>query len=231
MSLRIQDLPQDDRPRERLLNLGAKSLTNAELLALFINTGVKGENAISLAQRLLNTSGSLTALSRREASDLVREFRGLGPAKAAHIAAAFELGRRAGRETIDDLKLDTPETVHAYLGPELSTLSYESVRVLLLNPKMCLIQQREVFRGSVNESLAHPREIFKEAVVHSAHAFILAHNHPSGDPTPSEADRRLTQRIRQAAEVMMIHFLDHIIIGLPRGNRQPYFSFKEMGLL
>ena len=231
MSLRIQDLPQDDRPRERLLSLGAKSLTNAELLALFINTGVKGENAISLAQRLLNTAGSLTALSRREASDLVREFRGLGPAKAAHIAAAFELGRRAGRETFEDLRLDTPELVQAFLGPEFSALSYESVRVLLLNAKGCLIQQREVFRGSVNESMAHPREIFKEVVVHSAPSFILVHNHPSGDPTPSEADRRLTHRIRQAAEIMMINFMDHVIIGLPRGNRPAYFSFKQMGML
>ena len=227
---RIHDLPEEDRPRERLLRLGAGALTNAELLALFINTGLKGENAIAIAHRLLKEHGNLTALSRREASELAEE-RGLGPAKAAHIAAAFELGRRASREIFDERKMDTPDLIYEYLASEMSALNYESVRVILLNTKMALLQQREIFRGSVNESVAHPREILREALVHSAAAFVVVHNHPSGDPMPSEADRRFTMRLRDAAGMLMINFVDHVIIGLPREGKSPFFSFRQTGLI
>ena len=231
MSFRIHDLPQDDRPRERLLRLGAKSLSNAELLGLFINTGLQGENAIAIAQRLLNEhGGTLTALSRRDAAELAK-VRGLGPAKTALISAAFELGRRAVMESLEQEKLDTPELVHAYLGSEMSALSQESVRVLLLNTKLCLIKQCELFRGTINESVIHPREVMREAVTHSAHAFVLVHNHPSGDPTPSEADRRMTRKMREAAATMMIHFFDHVIIGLPREGRPPFYSFRAAGAI
>ena len=230
MSFRIQDLPEDDRPRERLLRLGARSLSEAELLALFINTGLKGENAIAIAQRLLKDHETLTGLSRCDAAELAKQ-RGLGPAKAALITAAFELGRRAVSESVVKLKMNTPELIYAYLGSDLSALTQESVRVLLLDTKMCLIFQREVFKGTLNESVAHPREILLPAITHSADSFVLVHNHPSGDPTPSSADIRMTKKLKEAADMMQIHFSDHVIIGLPREGRLPFFSFRAAGMI
>jgi DNA repair protein RadC len=229
--MRIHDLPEDDRPRERLLNVGAESLTNAELLAIFINTGLKGENAIQVAQRLLKEFRTLRNLSRQSGKQLVEQFRGLGPAKAAHIAAAFELGRRAAQEDFKDEPMSEPEMVYRYFGPDMARLGHESVRLLVLDTKLRLIHDEQVFKGSLNEAQAHPREIMRVALVHRAYAFILAHNHPSGDPTPSEADRRFTMRMKQCAEMMQIQFCDHVIIGSPRQGAQPWFSFKSTGLL
>lgn len=230
MAFRIHDLPEEDRPRERLLKQGAEALSNAELLAIFINTGVKGENAIQVAQRLLNEFKSLREIARRGAKELA-DVHGLGPAKAAHIAAALELGRRAAREELRLQKMDSPERVYAYLGEDMSHLGFETVRVLLLNTRMEMVHDEVIFQGSLNESVAHPREVLRCAVVHRAHAFVLAHNHPSGDPSPSEADRNFTRRIRDAAQMMKIDFSDHIIIGAPRSGSRPYFSFRESGML
>jgi DNA repair protein RadC len=229
-AFRIHDLPQEDRPRERLLEQGAEALTNAELLAIFINTGLKGENAIQVAQRLLTEFKSLRDIARRGAKELAA-VRGLGPAKAAHIAAAFELGRRAAREELRLQKIDTPELIYAYVGEEMSHLGYETLRVLLLNTRMELIHDEVVFQGSLNESVAHPREIIRCAVVHRAHAFALVHNHPSGDPSPSDADRNFTKRMRDVAQTMKLDLVDHLIVGAPRTGRRPYFSFREMGML
>lgn len=229
--LRIHDLPEDERPRERLLNVGAESLTNAELLAIFINTGMKGENAIQVAQRLLREFRSLRNVSRQSGKQLAEQFRGLGPAKAAHIAAAFELGRRAAQEDLKDEPMNEPELVYRYFGPDMARLGHETVRLLVLDTKLRLVHDELVFQGSLNEAQAHPREIMRVAVVHRAYAMILAHNHPSGDPTPSDADRRFTARMKQCAEMMQIQFCDHIIIGSPRQGAQPWFSFKSAGLL
>lgn len=230
-NLRIHDLPEHDRPRERLLNVGAESLTNAELIALFINTGRKGENAIQMAQRLLNESKTLRNLSRRSGKELAEQFLGLGPAKAAHIAAAFELGRRVAQEDMRHEPMNEPELVYRYFAPEMSRLGHETVRILVLDTKLCLVHDEMVFQGSLNESTAHPREILRIAIVHRAYAFILAHNHPSGDPTPSEQDRRFTLRMKQAAELLQIKFCDHIVIGSPRQGAQPWFSFNASGLM
>lgn len=231
MSIRIQDLPTNDRPRERLMELGAASLTNAELLALFINTGTRGENAVQMGQRLMQEFKSLRNISRRSAKELAQQFHGLGPAKATHIAAAFELGRRAAQEEIKEDKMDTPELVHRYLGSDMARLGYETLRILVLNTKLCLVHDEIVFQGTLNESPAHPREILRAALVHRGYAFVLAHNHPSGDPAPSDADCRFTRRIRDAAQLMQIQFLDHLIIGAPRSGALPYFSFKESGMM
>lgn len=231
MSQRIHDIPEQDRPRERLLRLGPGSLSDAELLAIFINTGVKGENAIQVAQRLLGDVGSLRELSRQEPESLVRN-KALGPAKAAHLAAAFELGRRAEREALKEIRLQSPAEVHQLLGAEMQSLSYESVRVILLNTRYALIRTDEVFKGALNESVCHPREILRKAIVHNAHAFILVHNHPSGDPSPSDSDSRMTRRIREAADILKIEFCDHMIIGAPGGGRaRHWFSFKEAGMI
>jgi DNA repair protein RadC len=231
MGLRIHDIPEQDRPRERLLRLGAAALSDAELLGIFINTGVPGENAVQIGQRLLREFNGLLQLSRRETKELSKQL-GLGPAKAAVLAAAFELGRRANREERRDVPMDNPERVFDYLGLELQALNHEEVHVLSLNTKLCLTHCEKVFQGSLNESVAHPREILKKALLHSAYAFIVVHNHPSGDPAPSEADRHFTRTLRQVAEVMKIAFVDHVIIGHSTADRpRPYFSFREAGLL
>lgn len=231
MSQRIHDIPEQDRPRERLLRLGPGALSDAELLAIFINTGIKGENAIQVAQRLLGETGSLRELSRQEPESLVRN-KALGPAKAANLAAAFELGRRAEKETLKEIRLQTPDEVYQHLAAEMQALSYESVRVILLNTRFAVIRIDEVFKGALNESVCHPREILRKAIVHNAHAFVLVHNHPSGDPAPSDSDYRMTRSVRESAAILKIEFCDHIIIGAPGGNRaRHWFSFKEAGML
>ena len=232
MTHRIADIPEHDRPRERLLQHGAGALSDAELLAIFINTGTKGENAIQVAHRLMQEYGSLRDLSRLDPNYLAEATHALGKAKAATLAAAFELGRRAERELGRDLRVQSPEEVFKLLGAELQALNHESLRVILVNTRFNLIRHEEVFRGALNESLAHPREILRRAVIHAAYAFIVVHNHPSGDPSPSEADRQLTRRLREAGEVLKVPLADHVIIGTTSPSRQvPYFSFREAGLL
>ncbi len=231
MGHRIHDIPEEDRPRERLLSHGAKSLSNAELLGIFINTGIPGENAVQIGHRLLRESGGLRQLSRRDVADL-QGAKGLGPAKAAVLAAAFEIGQRAAREAVRDEPMDKPEFIFDYLASEMQALNHEEVHVLLLNTKLALIHRERLFQGGLNESVAHPREILKKVLTYGAYAFAIAHNHPSGDPTPSDADRSFTRTLRQAAELLKIHFLDHVIIGHPSPDRAlPYFSFRSAGLL
>lgn len=231
MSHRIHDMPEDDRPRERLLRLGPGALSDAELLAIFINTGVKGENAIQVANRLLREVGSLHNMSRTSASQIAASY-ALGPAKAAHLAAAFELGRRAERFWVKDTPLDEPEKVYRYLAAEMQSLPHETLRVLLLNARLHLMRDEVIFTGTVNETMAHPRDILRPAIIHKAYAFTVVHNHPSGDPSPSTADRVFTRKIKDASEVLGIRFCDHVIIGMPdQSGRQPYFSFREMGVL
>jgi DNA repair protein RadC len=228
---RIADLPKDDRPRERLLRLGPASLSDTELLALFINTGIPGENAIQVAQRLLKTHGSLAQLARLT-PQLLRNEKALGPAKAALLTAAFEIGRRAERETLIEQPLSTPELIYQFAGPEMRHLPHETVRVLLVNTRLSFVRQEQISHGTVNESMAHPRDVLRPAIAHAAWGFILVHNHPSGDPSPSDADFRMTRRIRDASEVLGIKFLDHVIIGAPSETRSsPYFSFREAGIL
>jgi len=228
---RIQDLPQDDRPRERLLRSGPQVLSDAELLALFINTGLPGENAIQVAQRLLRNHSSLRHLSRLDPPQL-RAEKALGPAKAALLCAAFEIGRRAVREELKQRPLDTPERIYEFVAADLQPLSHEVVRVILVNTKLGFVRMEQISHGTVNESVAHPRDVVRPALMHVAYGFILVHNHPSGDPTPSDADRRLTRRVKEAADVLGLSFLDHIVIGTPAPERaQPYFSFREAGLL
>lgn len=228
---RIHDIPEEDRPRERLLRLGAGALSDAELLAIFINTGIKGENALQVGQRLLKEQGSLRNLSRIEAVEL-SQMKALGPAKAAHLAAAFELGRRAEQQEAREVPLNSPELAYRFIGSELQALGHETVRVLLLNSRLCLMRHDELFRGTINETTAHPRDVIQKVLAYKAYAFILVHNHPSGDPMPSDADRRLTRRLKDAADLFNIVFVDHLIVGTPaEGRSQPYFSFKECGML
>lgn len=229
-SIKIHELPAGERPRERLAALGAAALTDSELIAILLRTGCVGANAVDVARHLLRDFGSLAGLARATVSELAR-IKGVGPAKAVQLAAAFGLGARLARENIEGRTVETPAQVWDLLGAEMRGLQTESLRVILLDARLKLIRVVEAFRGSLNECPAHPREIFRPAVLHSAYALIVAHNHPSGDPAPSTADNRLTVRLREAAELMQIRIIDHIILGSPEGGRQAWFSFREAGIL
>ena len=229
--MRIREIPPSDRPREKLAAHGAACLTDAELLAIFLRTGVKGKSAITLASELLRKKGSLRTLSRSSAGELANVALGIGPAKAAELAAAFELGKRLARGAAERPVLDSAAAIYETFGAELQARDRELLRVLLLDTKLRLLAVEDVALGSLNECIAHPREIFRPAIMHSAYAAILVHNHPSGDPAPSQADHRLTRQLGDAAKLLQINFLDHIIIGLPDGGRVPYFSFREAGVL
>lgn len=231
MSQRIHDLPAEDRPRERLMRLGPEALSDAELIGIFINTGMKGENAVQIAQRLLTQYKSLRDFSRRSPGELA-SMKGLGPAKAAILAAAFELGRRSAREIARDVPLDTPQNIFNYIGLEMQAMTQEEVHLLCLDSRMQLTHHERLFRGTLNETTSHPREVLRPALIHSAYGFVLVHNHPSGDPTPSDADRRFTRNLRDAAELIRIKFIDHVVIGHASDTRTlPYFSFRESGFL
>lgn len=229
-SPKIRELPEHERPREKLASLGAAALADCELIAILLRTGIQGASAIDMGRQLLARYGSLGGLARCSVPELAK-IKGMGLAKAVQLAAAFGLATRVARESLARQKIDSPELVYALVGDEMRALSKESLRVVLLDTKYHLLRLHEVALGSLNESIAHPREIFQPAVLYSAYAFILVHNHPSGDPTPSEADRRLTARLNEIARLMQIQMLDHVIIGSADNGRQPYFSFREAGLL
>lgn len=227
----IKDIPEDERPREKLHHRGAAALTDAEILALFLGTGRAGMSAIELGREMIRRFGSLRELSRASSDELCR-IDGIGPAKAAQLAAVFEFGRRLAAETYDDQSISSPEDVFALVGAEMQRLSQEAVRVLLLNHRKRLIRNEEVYRGTGNESFAHPPEILRRAIAASATALILVHNHPSGDPSPSRADHEATRRLKDACTAVGMEFTDHLIIGVPsRLGAPPYFSFRESGLL
>lgn len=230
MTLRIQELPAPERPRERLASQGAAALSDGELIAILLRTGIPGKNAVELARQLLSQHGSLSGLSRCSVKE-ISAVKGIGFAKAVQLAAAFGLGQRLARETLAKTKLDSPDLIYDFLGAEMGALRTESLRLLLLDTRYRLLRIEEISTGSINESIAHPREILRPAIVYSAFAIILVHNHPSGDPTPSAADLKLTRRISEAATLLQINLLDHIIIGGKENEGRGYYSFKESGVL
>jgi DNA repair protein RadC len=227
---RFEELPEEDRPRERLQRHGAEVLTDAELLAIFLRTGKVGVDVLTLAKSLIKEWGTLRRLAGCTPGELAK-VSGIGPAKAAELKAAFEMGRRMARPETQKLRVDRAGVIHDLLGAEMQGLPYESLRVLLLDTRHGLLEEKEISRGSLNESIAHPREIFRPAIAKGAYAIAVAHNHPSGDPQPSEADRRLTRRLAEAGTLLQIPLVDHVIIGAKRGEHSPYFSFREAGLL
>jgi DNA repair protein RadC len=229
-TLKIREMPVDERPREKLLARGATALIDPELIAILLGSGLPGANAIDVARQLLSEYKSLSGLSRCTVQQL-RKIPGIGPAKALHLVAAFQLGHRLANERLLRHKLDSPELVYELMAPEMRALHKESLRVILLDTRYHHISTEQVSLGSVNESIAHPRDVFRPAVVASAYAVIVVHNHPSGDPSPSQSDHSLTRRLVEAAELLQIKLLDHVIIGAPAEGRQPYFSFKEAGVL
>lgn len=208
----LKNLPEDERPRERLWSHGPGSLADAEVLAVLLRSGVGGLSAVDLARQLL--AEGWTALARKTAPELAN-VRGMGPAKAATILAALEAARRMTREEAKKDVITGPDDV-ARLVSDLRDLDYEEFRVLFLNTKHHVLAIETVFRGGLDTVTVFPREVFRRAVARSAAAIIVVHNHPSGDPTPSSADRALTDRLEAAGDVLGVSVVDHVIIGQGR---------------
>jgi DNA repair protein RadC len=226
----IHELPLQARPREKLLSRGVSALSDAELIAILLRTGTRGANVIALAEQLLQRFGSFASLAKTPVRELAK-VKGIGLAKGIQLAASFAVGARLAAERISGEPVDNPQMVYDLLGPEMRLLDRESLRAVLLDAKQRLITVQEISLGTLNESLAHPREIFEAAITHSAFSFILVHNHPSGDPSPSEADGRLTRRVAEASRILQITLHDHVIIGTPQNGGCGYFSFKEAGVI
>ena len=226
MSELIRDLPDDERPREKLSKHGAGHLDHAELLALFLGTGMKGKSAIQLGRDILRHFGSLHALAAADLEEL-QNCPGLGLAKSCQLAAAFEVGVRLAREQIALTALDGPEKIVAAFAPQLSFLDHERLLVAMVNSRLEHIHTTTVSSGGLTETCAHPREILQPVILRKAYGFVLIHNHPSGDPSPSRADRDITQRLDEAADLLDLRFVDHVIIGRPAPGRESYFSFRE----
>lgn len=224
-SYRIKDLAQEERPRERLAEAGAEALSKAELLAILLRVGMKGVSAVQLANQILNELGGLNGIQKASFAQ-VCAVRGLGPAKAAQLKAAIELGRR--------LQLESPELSGAISSPgdaaelvryEMQGLVQEQLWVILLDTRNRKIAVDKVYVGSLNSSMVRVGELFRAAIQRSAASVVLAHNHPSGDPTPSPEDVALTRAAVQAGKLMDIEVLDHLVIGSGR-----FVSMKEKGL-
>jgi len=222
----IRDVNIADRPRERLLRQGAKSLSNQELLAILLRTGTKEESVLVLANRVLSTFERLHHLKHATIEEMVA-IKGIGEVKAIQILAAIELGRRLSQKQNDDkYTVRSPQDAAAYLMPDMTSLNQEHFVVLFLDVKNQIIHKKTIFIGGLNASIVHPREIFREAVKRSAASIICAHNHPSGVPTPSPEDIEVTKRIQEAGYIIGIELLDHVIIG-----DHQFISLKEKGFI
>ena len=222
---RITDLPDDERPRERLLHVGASSVSTAELIAIILRVGTRSENVVVLAQRLLGKYKGLGGLARASTNEL-QEEKGLGAAKVAQLKAAFELGRRLLVESPDEKPtITSPADAANLLIGEMSLLEQESMRVILLDTRNRVQAIQTVYQGSLNTTMVRVGELFREAVRANCAAIIVAHNHPSGDPSPSPEDVAITKDIVTAGKLLSIEVLDHLVIG-----RQRFVSLKERGL-
>lgn len=218
----IQEVPQESQPRERLMLYGEKALSNHELLAILLRTGTKEEHVLQLAMRFLQTFESLNTLKHASLSEF-QQVKGIGPVKAAELKAAIEFGMRVARSCMPKYGLiSSTQSAGEWLCQEMKDLHQEHLLSLFLNSKNEIIQKRTIFKGSVNQSVAHPREIFKEAVKYPTARIIIAHNHPSGDTTPSQADIQFTKRMITCGGLMGIELLDHLIIG-----HDNYLSMRE----
>lgn len=212
-SFTVRDLPPDERPRERLIHRGAEALSAQEILALILGRGVRGESVMVTAQKLLSRFGSLRGIADSSVEEL-SQVNGIGPAKAAQLKAAFDLSRRLAegpRESRAQVK--SPEDVVSVAGGALKGKKKEHFLVLLLDTRNRLIRMSPVSMGSLDSSIVHPREVFKEAISACAGSVIFVHNHPSGDPEPSEDDIELTRRLVEAGKLLGIPVLDHVIVG------------------
>lgn len=221
----IRDMEPTDRPRERLLKYGSSTLSNVELLAILLNTGLKGEPVMDLAQRLLRDYHGFTGLMKLDASQLAK-VHGLGEAKAAKLKASMEIANRVLASNPDQRpKIASPDDVVNLIGLEMSLLEHEQLRVVQLNTRNEVLAIRTLYQGSTNKAQVRIAEVFREAIRANAVAIVVVHNHPSGDPTPTSADIELTRALIEAGSLLDITLLDHMIIGEGR-----HVSMKRLGL-
>ena len=228
--LRLKDQPASERPRERLAALGADALSHAELIGILLRTGLQGANAVEVGRQLLQKFGTLQALAAASVPDL-QKVKGIGPDKAVTLVAAFALARKmAGELQRESPVLDNPENVVRLLREQNLVKKVETLQVLLLNTRRRLIRIEEICDGTIDTILVHPREVFKTAIAANAAAVVLAHNHPSGDPSPSEADIKVTRDLIRAGQLLKIEVLDHVILGRATASRpKDYVSLRELG--
>jgi DNA repair protein RadC len=229
-ALKIKDQPVSERPRERLAAQGSDALSNAELIAILLRTGLKGMNAVEVGKHLLLKFGSLQSLALASVDDL-RQVKGIGRDKAVTLVAAFALAHKMARELqIESPVLDNPENVVRLLRAQNLVKDVETLQVLLLNTRRRLIRVEEITNGTLDTLLVHAREVFRSAISANASAIVLAHNHPSGDPTPSEADIKVTRDLIRAGQLLKIEVLDHIVLGRATPERaKDYSSLRELG--
>jgi len=221
MSFLVREIPANERPRERLLKYGCRALSDHELLAIILRTGTKDMSVLDLAKRVLIEFQSLNRLNEATVSEL-RKIKGIGRAKAIEILAAMELGRRINLPSSTKITLADPFQSYAYLRELIQNESQEHLICVYLNTKSEVIETRTISIGTVNQTIINPKDILKWALKHSATGIIIAHNHPSGNPTPSKEDILVTKKIVEAAKLMDIIVVDHIIVGKNR-----YYSFLE----
>lgn len=223
-SLMIRDFPQDERPRERFIKNGPQSLSNHELLAILLRTGTKEESVLQLSNRLLTNFEGLRLLKAATLEEII-EIKGIGQAKAIQILAAVEIGRRiANLNYTERYVIRSPEDGANYVMNDMRFLSQEHFVCLYLNTKNQVLHKQTIFIGSLNASIVHPREVFREALKRSAASIICLHNHPSGDPAPSREDIEVTKRLVECGKMLGIELLDHLIIG-----ENKFVSLKEKG--
>jgi DNA repair protein RadC len=225
-SFTIHDLPAEERPRERLKKFGPRALSGPELLALVIGRGIAGKSALTIAQELLRRFKNIRGISEATIEEL-SGISGIGLAKAAQLKACFELGRRQDQDIQrSPIELNSPEKVVKAIRASIEDKAKEHFKLVLLNVRNVILDISTISVGTVNASLVHPREVFKKAIAHGASSVVLAHNHPSGNPEPSEDDVKLTQRLAEAGRLLGIEVLDHIIV-----TTKQFVSFKERGLM
>ncbi|OPJ63750.1 RadC family protein [Clostridium oryzae] len=224
--LKIMDLPESERPRERALKYGAEALSNAELLALILRSGTSGENILNLCNRILKECGGLNNLLNYSAEEYMK-LKGVKEAKASQLLAIAEISKRfMTYKSGEEYKICSPKNAADLLMNTMRYQKKEMLKVILLNTKNIVIRVLDISVGTVNSSIVHPREVFKEAIKHSSTSIIICHNHPSGDPSPSSEDLSITTRLKECGKLIGIELLDHIIIG--NGD---YISLKEKGIL
>jgi DNA repair protein RadC len=228
---RLKDQPPSERPRERLAENGARALKHAELIAILLRTGLKGRNVVQVAEELLGRfGGNLNRLAGASLDEL-QGVPGIGRDKAVTLLAAFALAQRMAAELNgEEPLLDTPERVAAYLREEMRHFQQEQFVVLLLNTRRRLMRPEHISNGTLDTILVHARDVFRSAITANAAAIVLAHNHPSGDPTPSEADIKVTRDLIRAGQLLKIELLDHVILGRATRERpKDYASLRELG--
>ncbi|MBC3887672.1 DNA repair protein RadC [Acetobacterium paludosum] len=225
----LKEMPEDERPQEKMIQFGAKSLSNAELLAIIIRTGTREATSIEVGRKIMQyLDNDLSYFHQVDILELQRNpnLAGIGIVKACQIKAAIELGLRMKQKDIVDVKITTPQDIADLLMEEMQYLKQECFKIILLDTKNKVIKIEGISMGILNASLVHPREVFVKAIRQHSAAIVLAHNHPSGDPEPSVEDKNITKRLCDAGELLGIPVLDHIVIG-----RGTYLSFKQEKLI